>query len=79
VARLPTAELDGLARGEDGAFLVSSWAGGAIYRLAPAGKTTVVLEGLEAPADLGFDTKRGRLLIPFFNGKRVEAHVLPPR
>jgi sugar lactone lactonase YvrE len=70
----PQGGLDGVVRSADGSLLVSSWDGRAIYRLA-AGGWTVAVDSLEAPADIGYDGKRARVLIPLFTANRV---VLQP-
>ncbi len=73
--KLPTGGLDGLvAVGDE--FLVSSWEGKAVYRGKVGGEFKEVLGGLEAPADIGFDTKRSRVLVPRFMGNAVEAYEL---
>ena len=71
-ATLPAGQLDGVVRTSDGTLFVSSWEGSAIYRIAPDGQVTTVVENVEAPADIGWDTRRHRLLIPLFNGNRIE-------
>lgn len=72
VTTLPNGGLDGIvALGED--VLVSSWGGQALYRGRPGGAFTAVVTGLEAPADIGYDSKRGRVLVPRFTGNAVEA------
>ena len=70
----PQGSLDGVVRSADGSLLVSSWDGRAIYRLA-AGVWTVAVDSVEAPADIGYDGKRARVLIPLFTTNRV---VLQP-
>ncbi|MBR9990661.1 MAG: SMP-30/gluconolactonase/LRE family protein [Gemmatimonadetes bacterium] len=72
IATLPAGQLDGVVRTSDGTLLISSWEGQAIYRISPDGQVSTVVEGLEAPADLGWDTRRHLLLIPLFNGNRIE-------
>jgi hypothetical protein len=69
--KLPAAQLDGLVRTGEGRWLASSWAGRCIYRIAPTGAVETLWSDLEAPADLGFDARRGRLLIPLFTGDRL--------
>lgn len=66
----PRGGLDGVVRAADGSLLVSSWDGRAIYRLA-AGVWTVAVDSVEAPADIGYDGKRARVLIPLFTANRV--------
>ncbi|RPJ46268.1 MAG: hypothetical protein EHM19_04395 [Candidatus Latescibacterota bacterium] len=69
----PVGGLDGLVRLADGSFLVSSWDASAVYRLAADGKAEVVASGIQSPADIGFDEKRGLLLVPVFLGDEVLA------
>lgn len=73
--KLPAAALDGLvAVGDE--LLISSWAGKAVFRGKPGGEFKQVLGNLESPADLGFDRKRNRVLVPRFSESRVEAWEL---
>ena len=73
---LPKGQLDGLVPAADGTLLVSSWEASAIYRGKPAGTFVVVLPGVKAPADFGYDDKRGRVLVPLFQDNAVEAYEL---
>ena len=62
--------LDGIVLSTPSAYLVSSWEARAIYRLT--GKTwTVVAADIDAPADIGWDAKRKRILVPKFNDDAV--------
>lgn len=72
LATLPAGQLDGVVRTSDGTLYVSSWEGQAVYRVGVDGQVSTVVENVEAPADIGFDTRRHRLLIPLFNGNRIE-------
>lgn len=73
---LPDGMLDGLINLGD-ALLVSSWKAGTVYRGALGGKFEPVLTGFkDGPADIGFDTKRRRVLVPRFMGNAVEAYEL---
>ncbi len=76
LATLPAGQLDGIVRTRDGGFLVSSWEGSTVYRIAPDGSVSALAENLEAPADLGYDTRRQRLLVPLFNGNRIEVRTI---
>ncbi|MCK5478713.1 MAG: hypothetical protein KAI44_07340 [Methylococcales bacterium] len=67
----PHGELDGLVKLEEGRFLLSSWGGSAIYAMNKDNTFTVFADSLDAPADLGIDTKRKRLLIPLFKQNKV--------
>jgi len=75
VQKLPKGSLDGLVHMSDGTFLVSSWDGKAVYR-GINGDFKTVVENAESPADIGYDTKRHRLLIPHFTQNVVTIHDL---
>jgi hypothetical protein len=76
--RLPGASPRGLAAMPDGTFLISSWAAGAVYRGFRDGPFEPVITGLESPADLGYDTRRKRLLIPLLTGHALAIFELAP-
>lgn len=69
VVRLAKGSLDGLviAFGE---MFVSSWEGESVFRGKP-GTFAEMLRGLKAPADIGHDLWRNRLLIPLFNDNEI--------
>ncbi len=71
VRRLPKGQLDGVVVLSGGVLLVSSWAASAVYRVAPGGTARVVVPNVKAPADIGYDTKRNRVLIPLFMDNKV--------
>lgn len=73
---VPTARLDGLVILADGYALVSSWEGRAIYGVSADGEVTTLFAGINAPADIGFDFKRNRILIPHFMDHRIEVRPL---
>ena len=75
VTRPPAGSLDGLAALE-GRLFISSWEASAIYALAADGSFVEVVRGVPAPADIGVDPKRRRLLIPLFNDDAVVVHEL---
>jgi len=77
VATLPKGSLDGLVHLDDGSFVISSWDGKAIYRGPQSGPFTAVLENINAPADIGYDAKRQRLLVPHFMDSIVTIHPMP--
>ncbi|MBC7183876.1 MAG: hypothetical protein H5U30_09960, partial [Marinobacter sp.] len=72
----PKGTLDGVEKLADGRILVSSWEGDAIYALEPDGSYTTLVSGIEDPADLGFDSKQNRLLIPLTNSDQIVIHEL---
>ncbi len=75
ITKLPTGNLDGLLALGD-SLLVTSWAGNAIYRGKLGGSFEVVIADLKSPADIGYDTKRGRLLVPLLLENTVLAYEL---
>jgi sugar lactone lactonase YvrE len=69
--KLPKGQLDGIVLLDGGDALVSSWEGSAVYRGKPGGDWKAVVENVKSPADIGYDAKRHRLLIPIFQGNTV--------
>ncbi len=75
ITQLPEGMLDGIAPlGEE--LLISSWKGSGVYRGKLGGKFERVLAGLKGPADIGYDAKRGRLLVPRFQESAVEIYEI---
>jgi hypothetical protein len=72
IASLPTGGLDGLVRLPDGSFYVTSWEMKGVYHVTPTGEVHTVLQNIAGPADIGYDTKRGRLLVPDLSGGKIE-------
>ncbi len=75
VTKLPKGSLDGIFEA-GGELYVSSWEGKAIYRGKPGGTFTEVLSGQNAPADIGYDSKRKRVMVPHFMDNTVEVYEL---
>jgi hypothetical protein len=63
-------KFDGIEPLPNGTFLVSSWADSSVHQLGK-GEDIQVVRNVPTPADIGLDTKRGRLAIPT-GGNRVE-------
>jgi sugar lactone lactonase YvrE len=57
-------------------ILVSSWSDSTVSSYE-TGQEVKVIPGVPSPADIGFDGKRRRVLIPVFTGNRVEIWQLP--
>jgi len=72
--KLPTGSLDGIVQLPGGELLVSSWDGSAIYRGKPGGPWVTAIANVKSPADIGFDTKRSRVLVPLFTENQVRAY-----
>jgi hypothetical protein len=73
--KLPAGQLDGITHLTDGTALVSSWKGEGVYRV-DGEKPLAILSGMDAPADLGYDAKRKRLLIPHPTANQVTIHAV---
>ena len=76
VTNLPSTGLDGLVAMADNTFLVTSWDGKAIFRGQAGSGFKAVLENMSSPADIGYDSKRHRLLVPHFMDNVVSLHSL---
>ena len=75
ITKLPSGGLDGIVPVGD-SLLITSWGASAIYRGTLGGKFEVAYPELKGPADIGFDTKRKRVLVPRFVDNAVEAYDL---
>ncbi|HET8834110.1 MAG TPA: SMP-30/gluconolactonase/LRE family protein [Gemmatimonadales bacterium] len=69
-------QLDGVEMLDGGRVLFTSWADSTLGIL-DHGTVTTVSTGLPSPADIGVDTKRGRVAIPLLLENRVEFRQLP--
>lgn len=76
VTKLPAGTLDGIIA-HDGELLISSWASSTIYRGKLGAQFVVAFPEVPAPADIGFDTKRKRVLVPLFKDNAVKVFELP--
>ncbi len=76
VATLPAGSLDGLVHLADGTFLVSSWDSSTVYRGPSSGPFNAVITNVKSPADIGYDVKRKRVMVPHFTESRVTIHPL---
>lgn len=63
---LPYNRLDGLIITNDEKVVTSTWTGKGVYEITPDYKLELILGDLTSPADLGYDYKRNRILIPLF-------------
>jgi sugar lactone lactonase YvrE len=62
----PKGQLDGVLARPNGELLVASWEGKAIYAGKPGGEWRTLLADIEAPADIGWDSKRNVLIVAQF-------------
>jgi hypothetical protein len=75
VTKLPEGGLDGLISVGDMLY-ASSWKGSAVYKGKLGGSFEVAIPNVKGPADIGFDKKRNRILVPRFMDDAVEAYEL---
>jgi hypothetical protein len=75
VTKAPAGHLDGLLPLGD-SLLVTSHDASAIFRGKLGGTFDVAIPDQKSPADIGYDTKRGRLLVPHLQEDTVEAYEL---
>lgn len=76
IQKLPKGQNDGVVLTKDGRVLVSSWEGSSVLVGEPSKDFVELVSGVESPADIGYDTKRNRLLIPLFTKNSVVLHTL---
>jgi hypothetical protein len=75
--KVPGGQLDGVQALPDGRLLLSSW-GGKNLLVGKLGESFVsILDGVEGPADFGYDAGRNRVLVPMFMANKVVAYDLP--
>jgi hypothetical protein len=73
--KTPSAGLDGLVQVGD-SLLVTSWEASSLLRGKLGGTFDTALPEQKSPADIGYDTKRGRVLMPHLMDDTVEAYEL---
>jgi hypothetical protein len=76
VTKPPQGTLDGVVNLGGDTLLISSWAASAIYKGPVGGPFEVVLDNQKSPADIGYDTKRSRILIPHLTEDYVDVYDL---
>jgi hypothetical protein len=75
----PKGQLDGIVQLPSGDVLVSSWEAKAVYRGPTDGSAwTELAKDLESPADIGWDTKRNKLLVPLFQKDTIHLIDVKP-
>ena len=68
--------LDGIEVLKDGRAIISSWGGKSVYMLNKDGTFKDIIVDVDAAADIGFDTRRNRVLVPLFNENIVRIEPL---
>lgn len=71
-------KFDGVERLADGRLLVTAWSDSSLH-VIDGDRTQRIIRDLWQPADLGVDTRRGRVAIPLALQGRVEIWELPAR
>ena len=49
----------------------------AVHRVDAMGATSLLIENVESPADIGYDAQRNRVLVPLFTPNRVIIKEVP--
>jgi hypothetical protein len=75
VTKVPGGMLDGLVAIDD-MLIISSWKTETIYRGPLGGKFEPLITKVKGVADMGYDSKRNRLLVPRFLDDTVEVYEL---
>jgi len=76
--RPPRGQLDGIVQVSGGPFYISSWEDSSVVSVTPPNDMyMMVAHPVPSPADIGYDTRRNRLLIPVFLMNRIEIRPLP--
>jgi len=73
ITKLPEGGLDGIIAAGDKLF-VTSWKASAVYSGKLNDKFEVAIANVTSPADIGYDTKRNRVLVPRFTENVVEVY-----
>jgi len=73
VTSIPAGGLDGMVAAGESVF-ISCWKTSTVYKGKLGGSFEPVLTGLSGAADIGYDTKRNRVLVPRFMDNAVEAY-----
>ncbi|MCI0433976.1 MAG: SMP-30/gluconolactonase/LRE family protein [Gemmatimonadetes bacterium] len=64
-------QLDGIVFSNDGGFLFSAWGDSSVYHVDGAGQIHRLITGVASPADIGYDPRRNRVLVPLFTQNAV--------
>ncbi len=63
---------------QQGGFLVSDWMNGKIFRTTKSSKPTLLLDGLQGSADIGYILKSKILLVPQMKASKLTAYKVNP-
>ena len=70
---------DGVEALADGRIVLSSWSDSSLHVVDSTARRTRIVRGVPEPADIGIDTRRGRIAIPLPMSNRVEIWTIPAR
>ncbi len=70
----PVGNLDGLEPDGMGAYLVTDWMAGGLYRIAASGKAELLLDLAQGSADLEYIRSKGLVIIPMMMDGKVVAY-----
>lgn len=76
--KAPGSQLDGLIQTAEGQVLFSSWEKSTVFVGSTDGQFSPLLSDVKTPADIGYDSKRGQVLVPLFTENTVQIVKLPP-
>ena len=68
---------DGVEVLANGNILVSSWTDSTVHVVHGGSHMMPLVRNVSSPADIGVDTKRNILVVPLFNGGKVEYYRIP--
>ncbi|MGH7500245.1 MAG: SMP-30/gluconolactonase/LRE family protein [Longimicrobiales bacterium] len=69
-------QYDGVIFLDEERYMFSAWGDSSVYMVGPTGSVQRAITGVEAPADIGYDPRRNRVLIPLFMQNAVMIHAL---
>jgi hypothetical protein len=78
VTQRPDGQLDGIVFTNAGGFMFSNWTDSTVYHVGAGGQVTRLLEQLPTPADIGYDARRNRVLVPLFTTNALVFQDLNP-
>ncbi len=70
----PVGHLDGIEPDEFGAYLVTDWMVGGLYRIKPSGEAELLLDLNQGSADLGVIPEKKLAIVPMMNDGSVVAY-----
>jgi sugar lactone lactonase YvrE len=76
VKTLPNGKLDGIVKTADGKLLVSSWETNQVFVGSATEEFKPLVSEVVSPADIGYDSKRNRVLVPRFTENTVQLSQL---